>query len=634
LRAGITDVDGTWLNRLTPALVIGCLVPALLGPVARAAPSFVTFVEAPARDVYCAGTRVTPALGTVAVVGLDDRTLAHFEWRARLNLRNHARLVRQLQRFGVRSVAFDFSFVQSEEKDPVQYDEFAAACRDYGKVVLGVIPAEGSQSGFQKPLPKLVEAAAALGVLCHPLDTDSVIRRATLRFPSADGVYNALSLQAYLTAEDLPGTALADRSNAMDLTYGTDRMSVPLDNGNMLIWYAGPDGTIPTYSYLDVLEGTVPDGALRDRVVFVGPTAKILQDLRLVPAFSHGDDRASTMTGVEIHANTFLTLNEGFNLGGRFLHEPSTATAACLLAGCSLATAIPCALLELYLSWLVPLVLVAGYLALSNHYLHLQLRLLPPLAGPVTAIVLTYLALVIYRYLDERNRRRRVRSMFEHFVPSHVVERLERDPSLLQAPGRERELTVLFSDIRGFTPLSERLGAERTVRLLNRYFEAMTAVILEHEGMIDKFIGDAILAVFGEPVSSGDHTRQAVRAALDMRRALERLNADPEFRSLLDRDEGLDTGIAINTGPMFVGNLGGLKRKDYTVIGDAVNLCSRLEGLARDENPRIIVSEAAYSHVQDMVEVRSLGDITVKGKSVPVSVFGILGARRTEEAAE
>ena len=175
---------------------------------------------------------------------------------------------------------------------------------------------------------------------------------------------------------------------------------------------------------------------------------------------------------------------------------------------------------------------------------------------------------------------------------------------------------------------------KKTVRILNRYFEVMTEVILKHDGMVDKFIGDAILAVFGEPVSKGNHAEQAVQAALEMRQALATLNEDDEFRELLGAPEGLDSGIAVNTGPMFVGNLGALKRKDYTVIGDAVNLCSRLEGLAKGKNPRVIISESTYEETKKIIEAKSLGEVTVKGKSVPVVAYGVLGFAHHEEAAE
>lgn len=614
-------------SRLLPALVAGSVVPLLLIFLAWLLPHFAQVAEAATQDLYFASTRSTGALNTVAVVGFDDRTLAHFDWKARLDHRIHAKLVKQLTKAGAKAIGFDFAFLQEDPKDPAQHQIFADACREMGHVVIGSIVTEdekGGEATVKKPIADLATAVQGLGILYHPLDTDSVIRRATMCFPTAEKNFYPLSLRSFLAAEDLTEDSLKRTNDGLTLSYGADDIKIPLDeNGNLLIWYAGPSGTIPTHSYLDVLEGKFPEAAFKDRTVFVGPTAKIFQDFRLVPTFSHGTNVASLMSGVEIHANTFLTIVEGVFSDGSFLGPLSHRGSALLMVAAGLTTALACSFLEIYISWLVPLVFAALYLFVSHHFLFLNLRLLPPLTGPVVTIAFTYLALVIYRYLDERRRRKTVRSMFEHFVPSHVVARLEQDPAMLQAPGRNLVLTVLFSDIRNFTPLAERLGAEKTVRLLNKYFEVMTEVILSHNGMIDKFIGDAILAVFGEPVTEGNHAEQAVQAAMEMRKALKELNTDSEFRDILDDENGLDNGIAVNTGSMIVGNLGALKRKDYTVIGDAVNLCSRLEGLAKGENPRIILSSSTYEETKHFVEARSLGKVKVKGISEAVLAYGI-----------
>ena len=624
-------------THLRVTLFLGCVIPFVLVFLTHSFPGFFQYFETRLGDLYFASNRDAPALNTVAIVGFDDKTLEHFDWRALLDHRVHAKLVRKLKKAGARAVAFDFAFLRPHATDHKQHQIFALACRDFGKVVIGAIMTEtedGSLGPVKKPIDVLDSSVDAVGILFHPLDTDSVIRQAKLRFSSGKDTYNALALQAFLTAEGLSTKDVTSKNGKLEVKYGADNLPIELsDEGTILISYAGPAGTVATYSYLDVLEGKIPDGALRDRVVFVGPTAKIFQDYRQVPTFSQGIGVASTMTGVEIHANTYITLAEGLN-GQGFLHRLSPKGVALLTLACGLLTALPSAFLEIYLGWIVLVILLPTYFILSHFFFLVQMRVLPPFILPCAAIIFTYLAVLIQRYLEERRRRKRVRSMFEHFVPTHVVARLEKDPQLLQAPGMERELSVLFSDIRDFTAIAERLGAEKTVRVLNRYFEVMTEVILKHDGMVDKFIGDAILAVFGEPVSQGNHAQQAVQAALEMRQALEILNDDDEFRQLLGAPDGLDSGIAINTGSMFVGNLGALKRKDYTVIGDAVNLCSRLEGLAKGDNPRLIISETTFAATKKMIEAKSLGEVTVKGKSLPVVAYGVLGPARNEEAAE
>ena len=194
----------------------------------------------------------------------------------------------------------------------------------------------------------------------------------------------------------------------LEIKYGADVLPIELSNeGSILISYAGPAGTVSSYSYIDVLQGKLPEGALRDRVVFVGPTAKIFQDYRQVPTFSQGIGVASTMTGVEIHANTYITLAEGLN-GQGFLRRLSHRGVVLLTMTCGLLTALPCAFLEIYLGWIVLVILLPAYFLLSNYFFLVKMRLLPPFILPCAAIVMTYLAVLIHRYLDERRRRRRV----------------------------------------------------------------------------------------------------------------------------------------------------------------------------------------------------------------------------------
>jgi len=609
-------------------IAIGLWLPVLLAALGWLLPLGADFFENSTRDWFFARQRDSPALKTVAVVGFDDKTLEHFN-EAKLNHRFHAKLVDRLSACGVRAIAFDFAFLSEAKEDPEQHRIFAEACRRSGKVVIGTILADAAPDAvverMREPIAPLVAASDGRGVLFHPLDTDSVIRRATLWFGSASRATYALALQAYLTAEEVSADDVSVLPSAIEIVYGRQKQTIPLQGGrNMLIWSAGAAGTVDSYSYVDVLEGRVPEGALADRVVFVGPTATIFQDIRLVPAYSQATGTANSMTGVEIHAHTYLTIAEGLAPGGNFFRALPSWAGVALMVLCGLLTALSTSALDVRVSVLAPIVWSLLYVLLAYWYLVLGLQVLPPMSGPILSIVAVYLAVIVSLYLEERRGRLQVRHVFQHYVPSHVIERLERDPGLLQAPGQKQVLTILFSDIRSFTTLAERIGPEATVSLLNHYFEAMTQVILACDGKIDKFIGDAILAVFGEPVSMGNHAAQALQAGIGMRRALRELNDDPDFRAILQSDEALDIGIGINTGEVIVGNLGAAQRKDYTVIGDAVNLCSRLEGLAKGDNPRLILSEATYELTKGQVEVVSLGEVLVKGKTEPVNVFGVV----------
>lgn len=223
--------------------------------------------------------------------------------------------------------------------------------------------------------------------------------------------------------------------------------------------------------------------------------------------------------------------------------------------------------------------------------------------------------------LKERNM---IRDTFSRYVSKQVAEELLKDPEKISLGGENKEVTILFSDIRGFTTMSERLSAEKVVATLNEYFNSMVDVVFEYEGTLDKYIGDAIMAVFGSPASHPDDPMRAVRTAVKMRAKLNELN---EKRKVDGDEEPIRIGIGINTGNVIAGNIGHIQRMEYTVIGDNVNLASRIEGLTKNYNCHIIIAESTYEKVRDFVHVKKLGGVTVKGKTQPVDIFELLGLK-------
>jgi adenylate cyclase len=214
--------------------------------------------------------------------------------------------------------------------------------------------------------------------------------------------------------------------------------------------------------------------------------------------------------------------------------------------------------------------------------------------------------------------------MFSSYVSKRIVDELIRDPSKAKLGGDRKEITVLFSDIRGFTNFSEKHQPEEVVSLLNEYLGAMTQIVFEHDGTLDKFVGDAIMALWGAPVGQPDHAERACRCAVDMITKLKEL----QNKWTAEGKYAIDIGIGINTGDMVVGNMGAEgKKMDYTVIGDNVNLGARLESLTRKYNNHIIISEYTYGKVKDMVKVNELGSVTVKGKEQPVVIYDLVGVK-------
>ena len=244
-----------------------------------------------------------------------------------------------------------------------------------------------------------------------------------------------------------------------------------------------------------------------------------------------------------------------------------------------------------------------------------------PIAGPLTAFVASYAVAIADRVGVEQLNMQQARTMLSRYLPGGIVREMLKDPMVAQLGAKRAEVTILFSDIRGFTSTSEKLPPEEVVGMLNEYLTVMTEVIFKHEGTIDKFEGDAILAFFGAPQAHDDDPQRAVRTAIEMRDELAGLQA--RWRSRTQED--LKIGIGINTGPVMVGNIGSQRRMDYTIIGDAVNLASRLQDLTKEKGALILISGAVRSNLDDNVEVRSLGETPIRGREQAVDLYEVLG---------
>jgi adenylate cyclase len=465
------------------------------------------------------------------------------------------------------------------------------------------------------PIPGLAEAAQTLGHVTMLADRDGTTRWEAVAFEDQGRYYPSLAVQAVRLATGVEPTKLT-LDFGRDLTVGS--VAVPLDpRDRMLINYAGPGGTFRHLSAVDLLTGKVPPEAVRDRIVFVGATAAGTYDLRVTPT-------SPIMPGVEKHANVAANI-----LSGRFLRRPDWVELV-ELAG------ILC--FPLGLAWLLPRLRPAvsvGAVALVWAALfgavHLAFLggLWLPVVYPTLALGLTFLGITVYRLLTEERQRLWTKRAFQQFVSPEVVEQLMDNPAALQFGGEMRNLTVLFSDIRDFTPYTERHPPHEVVQMLREYLTKMVDQVLAQQGTLDKFIGDGVMAIFGAPVPLSDHAERACRAALGMIRELEALQA----RWAAEGREPFRIGIGINTGDMMVGNLGSEQLFDYTVAGDGVNVAARVESRNKEYKTEtsIIISETTYLAAKDVLDVRRLGEATVKGKTRPVVVYELLGIRTTTE---
>ena len=459
--------------------------------------------------------------------------------------------------------------------------------------------------------------AHALGGYFNALsDSDGVVRRLPLILGFEGGTYPSLALA--LAQASFPGEArLFDRSASTDPALGLrlGDIEMPLNaDGTIYIPYR-PQPGFRYVSAVDVLNHEVPMEVLDGRIALVGSSAPGLADLRVTPI-------GNLYPGVEIQANVI-----GGILDGALGYRPRMARHLDLAVTLSLGLVI--ALSFIYASpRIIGLVLLVGIaLLLAGHGWAWRQHWLLPLAGQVLMLGVLILGNAAYGFfagLAERRAKQRLAQLFSQYVPPELVERMQHDPHRFTMRSEARVLTVLFSDIRGFTSLSEQLSPAQLADMLNAYLSEMTGLIYAHKGTVDKYIGDAIMAFWGAPVDNPAHADDAVRTALAMRVAL--MNINKAFR-----DNGwpeIKIGIGLNTGPMTVGNLGSRYRIAYTVVSDAVNLASRLEGATKQYGIDILVGEDTVQLTRGITYLE-VDRIRVKGKQQPVTIYWPVGETET-----
>ncbi|MBI4776645.1 MAG: adenylate/guanylate cyclase domain-containing protein [Deltaproteobacteria bacterium] len=462
-------------------------------------------------------------------------------------------------------------------------------------------------------LPVLSEATRFSGYFNIFPDPDGVVRWMPLVLRCERYLFPSLSVRA-IEAHHGGGPSRLTLSSYGVESLRVGETEIPTDElGRMMIPYPGPQGAFASFSVSDILEGKVPREQLENKIVVVGATAVGLYDLRVTP-FS------STMPGLEIHAAVMDSV-----LSNRFLVRPQWLSlfdiALIVFVGVGLGTLL--SRLRAVGGALCSGAFLIGYSVFAQ-FMFSSRGVWISVVYPCLNLILIYSSVTAVRYLKEEKERQKVKHAFNHYLTASVVNEILRDPEKLKLGGDKKTLTVLFSDIRGFTSISERLTPEDLVRLLNRYLTLMTDIVFKYEGTLDKYIGDAVMAIWGAPLWQTDHASRACDAAVDMIIALNQLQPlldemqIPQFR----------IGIGINTGDMVVGNMGSDERFDYTVMGDSVNLGSRLEGTNKEYGTSVIISGSTYQNVKDLFLCRELDCIRVKGKTEPITIYELLGRLR------
>ena len=471
-------------------------------------------------------------------------------------------------------------------------------------------------------------AGGTYGAFNFAADSDGTYRQAPLIFhyndptrPSVEeGFYPSLDVQVarlYLEAS-LDDTIVWFNEDGLEKIELGPKGIYPDLSGKVLINFAGPTQTYPYVSFSDVANGETPEGMFRDKIVLVGATALAIGDIRPTP-FEKG-----FYPGVEIHANVLDNILHD-NFLKRGFNEEMTDLLVLLFCG------VVMGFLFVVTRPAVSAVLYAGSLAAVLGFVYYSFAAEGRwlwLVLPVTTLSFNYAGIASYRVLFEEKEKRKVRGAFSQYVAPGFINQLLKDPGQLQLGGEVAELTIMFSDIRGFTSISEKLTPTELTELLNEYLTAMTEIVFMTRGTLDKYIGDAVMAFWGRPfLDLHNHAELACQGALQMSDKLRELNRGWEERGR----QPMKIGIGLNTGPVMVGNMGSARRFNYAVMGDHVNLGSRLEGLTKEYGVQIILSEFTHAQVQGRFVTRELDLIRVKGKNKPVAIYQLLGSASEQE---
>lgn len=609
----------------------------------------------------------------VVIVDIDEASLdsiGQWPWPRTVI----ADLVRKIHRNGGIAVAFDVLFAEPDRMSPSvmastikrltpearkelenlpSNDDVLSAVFQRGNVVVGeaATPGQSIQAAHDKPpkpapiavkgpdpkpflptfegllrnIPKLESAAKGEGVITILPERDAIIRRVPA-VVLAGGVFRpSLGLEMLRIATG--GQAMLIKTNSAGIQgVVVGGVDVPTDkNGRIWVRFT-KFGSRPDYiSVKSILDGTLDPKRLQNKLVFIGTSATGLLDIKTTPL-----DPA--MPGVEVHAQLIETV-----LSKSYLTRPNYALGAevslMVVLGLFLVSLLP------YAGAIGSLAvggILAGAVTGGSWYLYTKYGLLVDVVYPLGASFVMFVTLVFYNYYQEERQRQRIRGAFQQYLSPDLVEKLAKDSESLVLGGEAREMTFMFSDVRGFTTISEsfKTNPQGLTVLMNRFLTPLTNAIMERKGTIDKYMGDCIMAFWNAPLDDPEHCRAACLSGLEMLQRLDKVNDEREAEA---KEAGevflpLNVGIGINTGLCVVGNMGSEQRFDYSVLGDSVNLASRLEGQSKSYGVKTVLGESTATAVRDEFAVIELDLIQVKGKTEPERIYALVGA--TDVAAE
>jgi adenylate cyclase len=610
----------------------------------------------------------------VTIIDIDERSLAdprlgQWPWpRTRI-----ADMIASLTRLGAVVIAFDVVFSEPDRLNPdiaadtfrnldeatreklralPSNDQIFADAVHHSRVVLGESGGPDVHSELDKNLPVtglamlgddpqrflyefpgllrnvrvIEEAAAGRGLFTIRPERDGIVRRVPMMMLAQGTIMPSLSFEMLRVASG-SGTILIKADKVGITSVGVKGFQIPTDrNGQLWVRYAHHDPLIYV-SAVDLLDGRVPAEKIEGKLVLIGTSATGLNDIKTTPV-------SPVMPGVEIHAQVLESA-----LTGEVLSQPSLARGFEFLGALLLGLLVIALAPNLGPARLVAFgALFASLLIGTSWYFYIHDRLLIDFTYPLLSTTAIYLTLIFSSFVREQAQRRQIRSAFGQYLSPALVEQLAQSPEKLVLGGEEREMTIMFSDVRGFTSISEtyKHDPQGLTKLMNRFLTPLTNVILARKGTIDKYMGDAIMAFWNAPIDDREHQLNACEAAVDMLERIVDLNRQREIEA---QNGGhvyipLNVGVGLNTGVCVVGNMGSDLRFDYSVLGDSVNLASRLEGQSKEYGFPIIAGSKTALAVKDRFAILELDFIMVKGKTEPEVIYAIAGREETAQSAQ
>ncbi len=594
---------------------------------------FMESLEFKAQDSLFRYRGTKPISDNLSIIAIDDASFSALNETWPFPRGYHAKLIENLFLAGARQVIFDVEFTESSDSQDDAILAMTAA--RYGNVIFAgkvLFPKrEGEPIQLVTPIAEITDQGLSWGIVNMPAESDGFIRNYSC-FEMFDdtpmysiGVASLANLRVYQ-----PNWAehLKPQHGKLQV-YGK---TIPIGhNGKVIVNYKGPAHSFPTFSYASILDDstfTMPgyqgmeldefyeiqsSEALKNKIVLVGATIDELHDKFPTPF------GGEWMPGVEIHAN-FMEMV----FSGDYLRQINAWLYLAAQFVLTLLLWFAFKKLKPQLSAIILVVLViAQYF--GAYLLFSKLGMVIPIVQTALLLLVIYVASILSHYLETMKEKRFIRNAFQQYLAPELVQQLLQNPKNLQYGGSLQEITVLFSDIRSFTTYSESHTPQETVNILKEYLTEMVKIIIDNQGILDKFVGDEVMALYGTPVALPNHALSACKTALQMRQRLRSMQE--EWKK--DGREPFEIGIGINTGQAVVGNLGSEQLFDYTAIGDTINLGARLEGINKEyDNPNhIIISEFTLEKVKDLVEVNYLDEVKVKGKNKAVKIYALLGLK-------